>query len=169
MKRFLLIGALLLLTPTAPGQGTVEFSCLLQGRVLFAGGSFLVSSQGSLQLEGNLLRYELVAPLSRFQPAEAHFHGPAVNSVYPIISLAPFFSVPEGIKFQGLLTVPAENIPDLRNGYWYINLHSTNYENGVLSGFILPVPEPAVLVLSLVAGVLLVSCGARARKSLPLT
>jgi hypothetical protein len=48
---------------------------------------------------------------------------------------------------NGIAYPLANQIADLENGLWYINIHSTTFGGGEIRGQILPVPEPSTLAL----------------------
>ncbi len=44
-------------------------------------------------------------------------------------------------------TTTAQEITDLNNGLWYLNIHDSVFPSGEIRGQILPVPEPSALAL----------------------
>lgn len=149
-----LICLLLCFGPAAVAQGS--FRITITGKEIQGGQTFPVSGSGSLQLYGTTIGYSIRVPVAFVRPAEAHFHGPAVGGETPIISLLPYLIPAEGgIMYYGTQALQAKYLPDILAGKWYINLHSPNYENGVLTGSIIPVPEPSaalILVMGVVIG-----------------
>ena len=152
-----LLAALFLLIQETAAQGVLRFTCNITGIDLTPSGPMPIRGSGNLQLVRSSLIYDLSIPLRVDLPVEAHFHGPAVDRNTPIISLVPYTVYAGGIRYTGTLDVPGQFLPDLRAGKWYINLHSPNYDNGVLSDYIHPVPESNVLAIGMV-GVLLFAC-----------
>ena len=141
--------ALFFSTKEIAAQGLIRFTCNISGFELRDTGPLFIRGTGTLFLSKSSLRYDLSIPLRADFPREAHFHGPRVNGVDPIIGLAPFSQIAGGIHYAGSIDVPPQNMEDLLAGRWYVNLHSTAYENGVLTGTVVPasVPEPAPIVL----------------------
>jgi hypothetical protein len=140
----------------ALAQSSLNFRTSITGSELIGENRVAVRGGGNLTLSGNSLSYDISVPLRRYFPFETHFHGPAVNGENPIFSLAPFEDSGGGfIRYTGVLQLDSKWLPDLRSGKWYINLHGNNYENGVLSGFIVPVPEPSTIAVFLLGGALL--------------
>jgi hypothetical protein len=45
-------------------------------------------------------------------------------------------------------TTIAQQITDLNNGLWYLNIHSVTFGGGEIRGQILPIPEPGALALA---------------------
>ena len=149
------------------GQGT--FTVNITGTELFGGTRLPINGGGMLQFERGNLSYNLFVPVQFVLPREAHFHGPPVDNEHPIISLVPFVQERGGIRYSGSSQIPGKFHPDLLAGNWYINLHATDYENGILTGAILPVPEssPALLFGSGASLILLVRRSTLNRKSTP--
>jgi hypothetical protein len=107
-----------------------------------------------MQLSGGTMQYHIFVPVSVL-PAETHFHGPRVDAEMPQFSLAPYERQPAGgIVFRGTHVFNQKYVPDIREGKWYVQMHSPQYVNGVMAGFMLPVPEPGPWVI-LAAGALL--------------
>jgi len=95
----------------------------------------------------------------------AHIHGPAgplpatAGVIYDFtaggLGLATLGGTSGSINgsFQllpkggGAYTV-AQQMIDLNNGLWYVNVHSQNFGGGEIRGQILPVPEPSTWVLA---------------------
>ncbi len=42
----------------------------------------------------------------------------------------------------------AQQLSDLENGLWYVNVHTSTFPGGEIRGQILPVPEPSTLALA---------------------
>jgi hypothetical protein len=144
--------ALLVLLVSLAGPEVVraqgKFGVQITGVEFFRGSPSPVSGGGDLQLdEGTTLSYSIYVPVKYVFPREAHFHGPMVGGETPIISLVPYIQDRDGIRYSGSAQIPAKFHPDLMSGKWYINLHATDYETGVLGGFIVPVPEPCTSLI----------------------
>jgi hypothetical protein len=153
VKLFVLL--LLAAQPILFAQGSLQFRTSITGFELLSGNRVQVRGGGNLTLAGNSLNYDISVPLRRYFPSQTHFHGPAVNGENPIFSLVPFEDSGGGfIRYTGILQLDSKWIPDLRAGQWYINLHGENYENGILSGYLMPVPEPSTVVFLLLGSAL---------------
>ena len=138
-----------ILTPEADGGGARTGSGIvnltLDGTTLTLSGSFSGLSANS---------------------SGAHIHGPQANPFPQTASVIYDFSalglttlgstsgtingtialVPKGTG--GSYTV-AQQVSDLNNGMWYINIHSTGqFAGGEIRGQILPVPEPSTIALA---------------------
>ena len=141
-----------LLLPAASGQGSFNFTITITGSEIIGGQLAPVVGTGSLQLFGSSLQYSIFVPVTVL-PAETHFHGPRVDSEMPQFSLPPYERWTGGIAYRGSYLFDPKYVPDIKAGKWYINLHSPNYDNAVLTGFILPIPEPApggILVIGII-------------------
>jgi uncharacterized repeat protein (TIGR01451 family) len=61
---------------------------------------------------------------------DAHIHGPAA----PGISAPPVFPLPLGQISDFPITLTPSQVQDLKNGLFYINVHSTNFPSGEIRG-----------------------------------
>jgi hypothetical protein len=154
MKSCLLsLAAYLLCTLAAQAQGTIQFRWDFQGHVLSGATDYTVTGFGTLTLNRGVLNYNLTIPNLRNFPDETHFHADGTDM---IVSLAPFTYVPPssgwpgGITYSGSQNV-SSTLPELLAGAWYVQLHSSDYENGRMRGYIISVPEPSVATLLVVA------------------
>lgn len=135
----------------AHSQGTIEFAITIRGSEIVNGTEIPVVGTGSLQLFAYNMNYDVFVPVGRVLPREAHFHGPLTDGAFPIISLAPYTTEgTTGIRYRGNQNFEPKYIPDIMAGNWYIQLHATGYANGVINGFILPIPEARTITLFLV-------------------
>jgi hypothetical protein len=150
MKRVL--GVVILLTSVWRGfaQGTVQFTCLLEGvEQISASTAIAVTGSGSLTLNGSLLTYSIQVPNLLVFPSGAHFHADGTDLIW---SLAHYEYVPAagswpgGVTFNGSGTIPAYQ-QELLTGHWYVQLHSLQYVGGVIRGYVVPVPEPTAPVV----------------------
>jgi hypothetical protein len=133
---------LLLMTGSAFGQGSFPFTITITGAEMIGGQPSPVTGTGSLRLFGSRLEFDIVVPVTVL-PGETHFHGPRVDAEMPQFSLPPYERRSGGgITYRGSHTFDPKYVPDIKAGNWYINLHSADYVGGLLSGYILPVPEP---------------------------
>ena len=108
-----------------------------------------------------------------------HIHGPAPVGVNasPIYDLIQLGIVPLGVtagsingtvqlvaKGTGGSYTVAQQISDLNNSLWYVNIHDSTFPGGEIRGQIVPVPEPSTFALFGVGGVGLI-CWVRRRVS----
>ena len=130
----------------AHAQGTIQFRCSIEGRVQTASTDYAVTGFGTLVLNRGVLNYSLTIPNLRDFPDQTHFHSDGTDM---IISLAPYMTLPPsggspgGIVFNGSLNV-STYLPELLAGDWYVQMHSPDYVNGVMRGYVVPVPEPSM-------------------------
>ena len=61
---------------------------------------------------------------------DAHIHGPAVAGV----SAPPVFPLPLGQLSDFSITLTSSQVQDLKNGLYYINVHSSNFPTGEIRG-----------------------------------
>ncbi|HYV82167.1 MAG TPA: PQQ-dependent sugar dehydrogenase [Pyrinomonadaceae bacterium] len=61
---------------------------------------------------------------------DAHIHGPAA----PGVSAPPVFPLPLGQLSDFSITLTPAQVQDLKNGLYYINVHSTNFPTGEIRG-----------------------------------
>ena len=106
----------------------------------------------------------------------AHFHGPAIpgENASVRLSIRDFSLMGTDSPLVGMAPINAgtgdpADIPifesELLGGLWYINIHTTRHTGGEIRGFNAVVPEPSSLALAAIAGVGMVGCGWRRRKS----
>lgn len=152
------------------GQGTIRFAAAITGFETRGEGVPEVRGFGTLELSttsnrsDGSLAYVLTVPISRNFPVEAHFHGPAIGGENPIISLAAYELVAGGIRYEGEAKLERKWIADFEAGRWYINLHNPEYNNALISGFIVLVPEPKALAIAAAGAALLGYARASSRK-----
>ena len=142
-------------------QGTLSFRTTIVGYELSGQSRASVRGEGSLSLAGSTLFYDISVPLRRVHPVEAHFHGPSVGGENAQFSLASFQDNGSFIRYTGALPLEQRWLPDVIEGKWYINLHSPQYENGILSGYVMPIPEPGLPSLALLCGGAALAAAAR--------
>ncbi len=61
---------------------------------------------------------------------DAHIHGPAA----PGVSAAPIFPLPLGQISDFAITLTSAQVQDLKNGLFYVNVHSSNFPAGEIRG-----------------------------------
>ncbi len=154
----MVLGLLLLGQAGVSAQG--RFSLTITGFELINGQPSPVEGTGSLELFGSTLNYNINVRLT-IPPAETHFHGPVVGEGMPQFSLAPYErQSADGIMFRGNHRFDPKYVPDIQAGNWYVQLHSPDYVNGMMRGYILPIPEPGMAAI-LGMGLLALWCGIR--------
>lgn len=164
--RSVILATVLIFSPWLQAQGTLRFVCNIQGFELFNGGRTPVKGSGSLTLNRTTVSFDLFIPVSHILPREAHFHGPAIDGDTPQFSLPAYMQLNGGggIRYVGSRDLPSKFVNDFKEGKWYINLHSVDYENAVLTGYILPVPESAPLNVFIVGALVLAAARGRAHQ-----
>jgi hypothetical protein len=111
--------------------------------------------------EENVLTWDVLFTAALFDTNEiaSHIHGPAEPGVNADILIdLGIGQLKQGMadldEVAGCSGDPEACEDDLLAGLWYVNIHSTEHENGEIRGQILPVsvPEPMALSLLLAAG-----------------
>ncbi len=126
------------------------------------GAGRMGSGSVMITLTGTTLTFSAGSYSGLTTPASAaHIHGPAVpginagvlyslgGSVVTIGSTAGTMSGNVNLIANpagGAYTV-AQQLADLNNGLWYVNIHDATFPGGEIRGQILPVPEPATWAL----------------------
>jgi hypothetical protein len=106
----------------------------------------------------NVLTWTILYTAALFDTPEilAHIHGPAEvgQDANPVIDLPLGQLKEDTTDLDGLATCPVvqDCEDDLLGGLWYVNIHSEEHTGGEIRGQILPIPEPTVAALLLVAG-----------------
>ena len=144
-----------------------NFTCNIQGFELANGAYVPVSGSGSLFLRGTTLSYTIYVNDIQSLPVETHFHADRTDLR---VSLAPFTyrpataTLPDTIIFQGSVQVTAE-LDSLLTGHWYVQMHSPDYLNAVIRGYVTPVPEPGVAVFATLGAAVLLGARRRVRRT----
>ena len=137
------------------GQGTFFLTLTITGSEIIGGQPSPVTGTGSMQLSGGTMQYHIFVPVTVL-PAETHFHGPRVDAEMPQFSLAPYEPQPGGgITYRGTFVFNQKYVPDVRAGNWYVQMHSPQYVNGVMLGYMVPVPEPTTWAILIAGGIVL--------------
>lgn len=113
------------------------------------GGAATGSGGGTLTLSGSTLTFNDVTYLGLSgNSTAAHIHGPlpATGVLFNLATLTTFGGTSG--SFSGNVTgLSAQNIADLNAGNLYVNIHSSTFGGGEISGIITLVPEPGTLAL----------------------
>ncbi|MCX6902897.1 MAG: CHRD domain-containing protein [Verrucomicrobia bacterium] len=139
-------------------QGTFQFAANLSGLneippiVGFAPGSV------TFTLMGNSLEYSVGMQPATY-PSGAGVFGPASpGQTGPLQFDLAFWGMvapgpsgePGGVYYLGTILLTPEQISDLQNGLWYVNIMRSDFPDGLVRGQIMPVPEPSALGLAVV-------------------
>ncbi|MCX6905922.1 MAG: CHRD domain-containing protein, partial [Verrucomicrobia bacterium] len=139
----------------ASGQGTFQLSTTLSGLNEIPPNINYADGFGTFTLTGNNLAYE-VGLFPATSPTVAGVFGPAgptqtgplqFNLVVTGIE-APLDGFPGSVAFHGTVILTADQIGDLQNGLWYVNIADGNAPDGLVRGQIMPVPEPKTVGLT---------------------
>lgn len=149
--------AWLLGTPALRAQGLSQnFTCSLQGFEMVNHSLVPVTGTGTLYLRDHTLRYSIYVSDLQNLPEETHFHADQTDLR---LGLAPFSyrpaigTAPSAVIFEGSVTV-SEQLDSLLSGHWYVQMHSPDYQNSVIRGYVVAVPEPGIPTLA-AAGLLI--------------
>jgi hypothetical protein len=83
-----------------------------------------------LSPDENTARVSLVFSGLSSGQTDAHIHGPAV----PGVSAPPIFPLPLGQISDFSITLTSTQVQDLKNGLFYVNVHSSNFPSGEIRG-----------------------------------
>lgn len=156
MKKLLLITALVASAAVAQAQ---SFLSNMNG-AQDGGGARQGIGTVNLTLSGTTLT--LLGSFSGLSAnvSAAHIHGPAAvgvntgviyglgGTVIPLGATSGAINGSVSLAPIGAYTV-ANQIADLNNSLWYINIHNSTFPGGEIRGQIVPVPEPSVVALSM--------------------
>ena len=86
----------------------------------------------------------------------AHFHGPAAAGVNAgvKVGLNPTTGTTAGDFSGSTVLSNVDDINDLLNGLWYINIHTSAHAGGEIRGQVDPVIVPEISTFSMIAGLL---------------
>lgn|ERR1051325_4796758 len=133
-----------------------NFTCSLQGFEVVNHALVPVTGSGTLYLRDHTLRYSIYVSDLQDLPAETHFHADQTDlrlGLAPFSYRPPVGTAPSAIIFEGSVTV-TEQLDSLLSGHWYVQMHSPDYQNSVIRGYVVPVPEPGIPTLA-TAGLLM--------------
>jgi hypothetical protein len=115
----------------------------------------------------------LTTPMS-----SGHIHGPAIpglttNVIYDLVGPGILSGTTSGTYAGTLNLIPnptgyttiAQQLTDLNNGLWYLNIHDSTFPGGEIRGQILPVPEPSAVALAGIGAGALVGVLRRRRRA----
>lgn len=126
------------------------------------GGARTGSGSVNLNLSGSVLTLNGSYSGLSANSSGAHIHGPApvgmdAGVLYDFSTLGLTTLGSQSGTINGAITLVAkgsggsytvaQQITDLNNSQWYINIHSSTFPGGEIRGQIVPVPEPSTLAL----------------------
>ena len=147
--------------PGAFAQGTFQFIATLNGQNEVPSNNSMLTGSGTFTLTGNSLDF-LIIIQPAFYPISAGIYGPAARGVNgPFIFdlgtpniVAPYPGPPPDpghVGYSGSFTLTPQQLSDLENGLWYVNVLTSAYPDGEIRGQIVLVPEPSTWALMVVA------------------
>lgn len=155
MRKSLLVFSLIACAVLAQAQGTIQFAATLTGTNEVPSNADPTIGTGGFSLTGNQLDFLVNVPSVTFIPGAAQVRGPALPGdsgpeIFdlggPTISPGNDFGTPpvyhyfspfNGVFGAGPFTLSTNQIADLKNGLWYVNVTSGSEPNGQLRGQIL--------------------------------
>ena len=165
MKAKLLVFVLLACAHAVQAQGTLQFNATLTGSNEVPPNSDPTIGTGTFWLTGDSLSFQVDVPAVTFISINGYIQGPALpgstapvifNLGGPVFRPGNDFGTPPGYRFfspfdgtfgAGPFTLTAQQITELEDGLWYVNVTSAGQPSGQLRGQILPVPEPTTFAL----------------------
>lgn len=150
----------LLLASTLISASAQNFLAILDG-LQDGGGARMGMGMVNLSLSGTTLTLSGSYSGLTTAATDGHIHGAAPAGVnagvrYNLVALGNMTVGSTAGTFSGSVNlVPlssgtytvAQQIADLNNGLWYINIHNSTFPGGEIRGQILPVPEPGTWAL----------------------
>lgn len=126
------------------------------------GGARQGSGTVNITLTGTTLSLEGAYTGLSSSAAAGHIHGPAKTGsstgvIYDLAGTGVMTKGTSGIYSGSVNLVPlgaggsytvAQQITDLGNGLWYLNIHDSVFGGGEIRGQIVPVPEPSTIALA---------------------
>jgi CHRD domain-containing protein/PEP-CTERM motif-containing protein len=135
-----------------------NFTAVLDG-AQDGGGARQGSGDVSLTLSGLTLTLSGTYSGLTGPSTATHIHGPGAvgvnaNVIYNLGTLGIGTVGAASGTYSGSLTIAdigtytaAQQVSDLNNGLWYVNVHDAAFPGGEIRGQIVPVPEPSSLAL----------------------
>jgi hypothetical protein len=176
MKKIIALTLLMAGLPCAFAQGTLQFTANLNGQNEVPPNDSPYHAFGTFSLVGGVLTYDIGTSFSTmneiFYPTNAGIFGPAAAGqngplIFDLGDFQPVINPPPGslggFSYSGTFSLTSQQISDLQDGLWYVNLLTSDYPAGAVRGQILLVPEPSAWALMIVGGGLYVCF--RRRKS----
>ncbi len=103
---------------------------------------------GTLTLNGNVLSYDIGLLFPTLAPIDAGIYGPALPGTngdlifdwpsYIFVPGVPNSTFHGGLAYRGDLTLAPDQVEQLKEGLWYINISSAEFRQGELRGQICP-------------------------------
>jgi len=135
---------------SALAQGTLQFNANLSGANETPPNNSFLSGTGTFSLTGNSLDFSvLIQPAT--SPTDAGVYGPGNSLIFDLGS--PFIDEPGpngqpgSVSYSGNFSATAQEISDLENRQWFVNVMTSAFPNGEISGQISAVPEPSSFAL----------------------
>lgn len=135
---------------TAQAQGTLQFSATLSGANENPPNGSVLMGKGTFSLVGNSLDFAVLLQAIT-TPASGGVFDTSNSLVFdlgtPLINAPGPTGQPGSTSYTGTLDLTSQEISALRSGAWHVNILTSAYPNGEISGQIAPVPEPSILAL----------------------
>lgn len=135
MRFTLPIAAVFGLCAAAPAfAATLPFHATLDGKSEVPSVSGSAKGQAKATLDTDSKKFDYTVTYDGLSgPATAgHFHGPAskTENAKPVVS----FNAPLTSPVKGSATLTDEQIAQLKDGKWYVNIHTSAHPNGEIRG-----------------------------------
>ena len=159
MKRLPLLILVLGQCVSVLGQGTLEFTADLSPANTVPPSSFVIGGTGTFLLDGLQLDYEIKSDAWMSPIFIARIHGPAepgenADALYDLgrqlYCVPPLPGHPDFCLWQGEVTIDSDQVQELQEGLWYVELWDYAFTEPVMRGQI--VPEPAGWKLAVLTG-----------------
>ncbi len=153
----LVIGGAIVLSSTAPAS-TITYNFEISGSQEVPAVDTPATGLGlvTIDTETNLLAWNITYQDLIGTMTVAHFHGPAdfgVNAGIQVDITASGTPGTHSGSFIGEATISNEQLADLLDGLWYVNIHSTFSPPGEIRGQVIPAPGAiGLLALGFCAG-----------------
>lgn len=136
---------------TTRAQGVLEFTAFLHGTSVDPPSPLPYTGSGVFTLSNSVFNYDVTTDyLSGFRGGVYGPAGPGANGPLLFDLAPPFCTAPNPVPpydpgacwYWGSTTIPAEQIPDLMAGLWYIQITSRYFPELAMRGQVVLVPEP---------------------------